>query len=138
MDWKLQNNHEKRRKKRTKPFCRNLLVGNLEKLVKNRQVCLICHINVKINQETGNRQTDKQTALINNHICLPSVRLKNLTKGYSNLVNGSVLHCDLKNGKRKCNKASHNRVSALYLYHGICTSSTLILMHNYSDMYNFC
>ena len=52
MDWKLQNNHEKRR---------NLIVGNLEKLAKNRQVCLICHINVKRNQETGNGQTDKQT-----------------------------------------------------------------------------
>ena len=61
MDWKLQNNHEKRRKKRTKQFYRNLLVGNLEKIAKNRQVCLICHINVKRNQETGNRQTDKQT-----------------------------------------------------------------------------
>ena len=61
MDWKLQNNQEKRRKKRTKQFYRNLLVGNLEKLAKNRQVCLICHINVKRNQETGNRQTDRQT-----------------------------------------------------------------------------
>ena len=38
---------------------RNLLVGNLEKLAKNRQVCLICHINVKRNQETSNRQTGK-------------------------------------------------------------------------------
>ena len=60
-DWKLQNNHEKRRKERTKQFYRNLLVGNLEKLGKNRQVCLICHINVKRSQETGNRQTNKQT-----------------------------------------------------------------------------
>ena len=53
MDWKLQNNHEKRRKKQTKQFYRNLLVGNLEKLAKNRQVCLICHINVNRNQEVG-------------------------------------------------------------------------------------
>ena len=65
MDWKLQNNHEKRRKNRTKQFYRNLLVGNLEKLAKNRQVCLICHINVKRNQETGNRQTNKQTKYCN-------------------------------------------------------------------------
>ena len=61
MDWKLQNNHEKRCISRTKQFYRNLLVGNLEKLAKNRQVCLICHINVKRNQETGNRQTNRQT-----------------------------------------------------------------------------
>ena len=60
-----QNNHEERRKKLTKQFYRNLLVGNLEKLAKNRQVCLICHINVKRNQETGNRQTDKQTEYCN-------------------------------------------------------------------------
>ena len=65
MYWKLQNNHEKRRKKRTKQFYRNLIVGNLEKLAKNRQVCLICHINVNRNQETGNRQTDKQTKYCN-------------------------------------------------------------------------
>ena len=65
MDWKLQNNHEKRCISRTKQFYRNLLVGNLEKLAKNRQVCLICHINVKRNQETGNRQTDKQTKYCN-------------------------------------------------------------------------
>ena len=57
MDWKLQNNHEKRRKNRMKQLYRNLLVGNLEKLAKNRKVCLICHINVKRNQETGNRQS---------------------------------------------------------------------------------
>ena len=61
MDWKLQNNLEKLSIARTKQFYRILLVGNLEKLAKNRQVCLICHINVKRNQETGNRQTDKQT-----------------------------------------------------------------------------
>ena len=65
MDWKLQNNDEKRRKNRTKQFYRNLLVGNLEKLAKNRQVCVICHINVKRNQETGNRQTNKQTKYCN-------------------------------------------------------------------------
>ena len=59
MDWKLQNNREKRSISRTKQFYRNLLVGNLEKLAKNGQVGLICHINVKRNQETGNRQTDK-------------------------------------------------------------------------------
>ena len=57
MDWKLQNNHEKCRKNRMKQFYRNLIVGNLEKLAKNRQVCLICHINVNRSQETGNRQT---------------------------------------------------------------------------------
>ena len=51
MDWKLQNSHEQRSISQTKPFYRNLLVG---KLAKNRQVGLICHINVKRNQETGN------------------------------------------------------------------------------------
>ena len=61
MDWKLQNNHEKCCITRTKQFNRNLLVGNLEKLAKNRQVCRICHVNVKRNQETGNKQTDKHT-----------------------------------------------------------------------------
>ena len=61
MDWKLQNNREKRSISRKKQFYRILLVGNLEKLAKNRQVCLSCHINVRRNQETGNRQTDKQT-----------------------------------------------------------------------------
>ena len=61
MDWKLQNNREKLSISRTKQFYRNLLVGNLEKLAKNRQVRLICHINVKTNKETGNRQTNKQT-----------------------------------------------------------------------------
>ena len=63
MDWKLQNNREKRSISRKKQFYRILLVGNLENLAKNRQVCLLvsCHINVKRNQETGNRQTDKQT-----------------------------------------------------------------------------
>ena len=34
---------------------------NLEKLAKNTQVSVICHINVKRSQETGNRQTDRQT-----------------------------------------------------------------------------
>ena len=61
MDRKLQNNHEKRYISRNKQFYRNLIVGNLEKLAKNTQVCLICHINVKRSQETGNRQTDRQT-----------------------------------------------------------------------------
>ena len=61
MDWKLQNNLEKRSISRAKQFYRNLLVGNLDKLAKNRQVCLIRHINMKINQETGNRQANKQT-----------------------------------------------------------------------------
>ena len=78
MDWKLQNNREKRRKKRTKPFYRNLLVGNLEKLAKNRHVGLICHINVKRNQETGNRQTDRQinrqTKYCNPRAHAPSVK----------------------------------------------------------------
>ena len=61
MDWKLQNNREKRSISRKKQFYRIMLVGNLENLAKNRQVCLICHINVKRNQETGNRnrQTDQ-------------------------------------------------------------------------------
>ena len=59
MDWKLQNSHEKRSISQTKPFSRNLLVGNLGKLAKNTQVSLICHMNVKRNQEAGNKQTDK-------------------------------------------------------------------------------
>ena len=61
MDWKLQNNRGKRSISRKKQFYRNLLVGNLEKLAKNRQVRLICHENVKRNQETGNKQIDRQT-----------------------------------------------------------------------------
>ena len=61
MDWKLQNNCEKRSISRKKQFYQILLVGNLENLAKNKQVCLSCHINVKRNQETGNRQTGKQT-----------------------------------------------------------------------------
>ena len=73
MVWKLQNNHEKRQKEQTKRFYRNLLVGNLEKLAKNRQVCLICHINVKRNQETGNTQTDRQTKYCNPRAHAPSV-----------------------------------------------------------------
>ena len=60
MDWKLQNNREKRSISRKK---RILLVGNLKNLAKNRQVCLSCHINVKRNQETGNSQTDKQSTV---------------------------------------------------------------------------
>ena len=59
LDWKLQNNREKRSISRTKPFHRILIIGNLENLAKNRQVGIICHINVKRKQETGNRQTDK-------------------------------------------------------------------------------
>ena len=39
--WKLQNNHEKCSISRTKQFYRNLLVENLEKLAKNKQVGLI-------------------------------------------------------------------------------------------------
>ena len=39
-----------------KQFYRILLVRNLEKLAKNRQVGIICHVNVKRNQETGNKQ----------------------------------------------------------------------------------
>ena len=65
MDWKLQNSHEQRSISQTKPFSRNLLVGNLGKLAKNRQVGLICHISAKRNQETGNKQTDKQTKYCN-------------------------------------------------------------------------
>ena len=40
-----------------------MLVGNLDKLAKNRQVGIICHINVKRNQEAGNRQTDRQSTV---------------------------------------------------------------------------
>ena len=61
MDWKLRNNREKRSISRKKQFYRILLVGILEKLAKNRQVGIICHVNVKRNQETGNKQTDRQT-----------------------------------------------------------------------------
>ena len=43
LDWKLQNNHEKRSISRKK-FYGILLVGNLEKVAKNRQVGIICHI----------------------------------------------------------------------------------------------
>ena len=63
MDWNLQNNRERRSISRKKLFYRILLVGNLEKLAKNRQVGIICHINVKRNQETGNRQTDRQSTV---------------------------------------------------------------------------
>ena len=63
MDWKLQNSHKQRFISQTKQFYRNLLVGNLGKVAKNRQVGLICHINAKRNQETGNKQTDKQSTL---------------------------------------------------------------------------
>ena len=38
LDWNLQNNREKRSISRKKQFYRILLVGNLEKLAKNRQV----------------------------------------------------------------------------------------------------
>ena len=57
------NNHEKRSISRKKQSYRILLVGNLEKLAKNRQVGIICHINVKRNQETGNRQTNRQSTV---------------------------------------------------------------------------
>ena len=73
MDWKLLNNHEKHSISRTKQFYRNLLVGNLEKLAKNTQVSIICHINVKRSQETGNRQTDRQTKYCNPRAHAPSV-----------------------------------------------------------------
>ena len=73
MDRNLQNNREKRSISRKKQFYRILLVGNLEKLAKNRQVGIICHINVKRNQETGNRQTDKQTKYCNPRAHAPSV-----------------------------------------------------------------
>ena len=73
MDWNLQNNREKRPISRKKQFYRILLVGNLEKLAKNRQVGIICHINVKRNQETGNRQTDRQTKYCNPRAHAPSV-----------------------------------------------------------------
>ena len=63
LDWKLQNNCEKRSISRKKQFYRILLVENLEKLAKNRQVGIICRINVKRNQETGNKQTDKQSTV---------------------------------------------------------------------------
>ena len=84
MDWKLQNNREKRSISRKKQFYRILLVGNLEKLAKNRQVCLNCHINVKRNQETGNRQTDKQTnrqtKYCNPRAHAPSVKYNNMVQ----------------------------------------------------------
>ena len=53
MDWKLQNNREKLSISRTKQFYRNLLVGNLEKLAKNRQVGRL----------VTNRQTDRQSTV---------------------------------------------------------------------------
>ena len=59
MDWKEQNSHEQCSISQTKQFYQNLSVGNLGKLAKNRKVGLICHINTKRNQETGNKQTDK-------------------------------------------------------------------------------
>ena len=64
LDWKLQNNHEKRSISRTKQFYRNLLVGVLEELAKNTQVRIICHniINLKTSQETD-RQTDRQSTV---------------------------------------------------------------------------
>ena len=62
LDWKLQNNHEKCSISQKKQFYRILLLGNLEELAKNRQVGIICHINLKRNQESGNRQqTNRQT-----------------------------------------------------------------------------
>ena len=65
LDWKLQNNREKRSISRKKLFHRILIVGNLENLAKNWQVGIICRINVKRKQETGNRQTDRQTEYCN-------------------------------------------------------------------------
>ena len=66
LDWKLQNNREKRSISRTKEFYRNPLVGNLGNLAKVMQVGIFCHINLKRSQEIGNarrlvtnRQTDK-------------------------------------------------------------------------------
>ena len=61
LDWKLQNNREKRSISRTKEFYRNPLVGNLENLAKITQVGIFCHINLKRIQEVGNKQTNKQT-----------------------------------------------------------------------------
>ena len=58
LDWKVQNNREKRSISQKKPFHRILIVGNLENQAKNRQVGIICHINVKRKQETGNKQTE--------------------------------------------------------------------------------
>ena len=57
LDWKLQNNREKRSISRTKEFYRNPLVGNLENLAKITQVGIFCHINLKRSQEVGNKQT---------------------------------------------------------------------------------
>ena len=65
LDWKLQNNREKCSMSRKKLFHRILIVGNLENLAKNRQVGIICRINVKRKQETGNKQTDRQPEYCN-------------------------------------------------------------------------
>ena len=51
MDWKLQNNHEKRSISRTKQFYRNLLVGNLEKLAKNHTQMWRVYINITKNAQ---------------------------------------------------------------------------------------
>ena len=75
MDWKLQNNREKRSISRKKPFHRILIVANLENLAKNRQVGIICRINVKREQETGNRQTNRQT-----EYCNPSAHVRRALK----------------------------------------------------------
>ena len=82
MDCKLQNNREKRSISRKKQLCRILLVGNLEKLAKNRQVGIICHVNVKRKQEAGNRQTNRQTKYCNPRAHTPSV---NYTIGIASL-----------------------------------------------------
>ena len=63
LDWKLQNNHEKRSISRTKEFYRNPLVGNLENLAKSMQVGIFCHMNLKRSQEIGNKQTNKQSTI---------------------------------------------------------------------------
>ena len=65
LDWKLQNNREKRSISRTKEFYRNPLVGNLENVAKITQVGIFYHINLKRSQEVGNKQTDKQTKYCN-------------------------------------------------------------------------
>ena len=59
MDWKLQNNHEKRRK--TNETVLSKSDSWKPRKTSEEQAGQICHISVNRNQETGNRQTDRQT-----------------------------------------------------------------------------
>ena len=64
LDWKLQNNREKQFISRKKQFYRSLLVENLEKLAKNRQVGIICNNNFINVKETRRLVTNKQTNIV--------------------------------------------------------------------------